>query len=405
MPEEALGGKTIRGDKGWDADGTKSIYKEAGTGEERVHMYVMGVDAGGTKTRCMICDEQERVAGIGEAGASQHQVYGIQQTKDNLRLAVTRALDEAGLSLSDISYAVLGMSGADEKDDFALLIPAVGEVLRGVPYEVLHDSWIGMRAALGSAPDDCNTAGDGTAPGDCNAAGDGSVPDDCNTTGDGTAPEDGNAAGCGGEKTAMAGVVSICGTGAGHAGMNSKGEKVTLRNLYYLTGNYGGGGDLYKQALHYAFRSEEGTYKKSLLEEMVPSVFGVQTMEEVCVMIKNDGPDEKARYQLPIVVFEAARRGDQVAAALLSDMGREEGFYAAAVIRKLGMTKERVPAVLIGSLFQTGEPLLIDAYMEQVRAAAPLAYPVILKEQPVVGAVRLALDHISQQEECADGAE
>ncbi len=387
MPEEALGGKTIRGDKGWDADGTKSIYKEAGTGEERVHMYVMGVDAGGTKTRCMICDEQERVAGIGEAGASQHQVYGIQQTKDNLRLAVTRALDEAGLSLSDISYAVLGMSGADEEDDFALLIPAVKEVLCGVPHEVLHDSWIGMRAALGSASEDGNAADDGTAAGDCNA------------------PEDGNAAGCGGEKTAMAGVVSICGTGAGHAGMNSKGEKVTLRNLYYLTGNYGGGGDLYKQALHYAFRSEEGTYEKSLLEEMVPSVFGVKTMEEVCVMIKNDGPDEKARYQLPIVVFEAARRGDQVAAALLSDMGREEGFYAAAVIRKLGMTKERVPAVLIGSLFQTGETLLIDAYMEQVRAAAPLAYPVILKEQPVVGAVRLALDHISQQEECADGAE
>ena len=371
MPEEALGGKTIRGDKGWDADGTKSISKETGTGEGRVHMYVMGVDAGGTKTRCMICDEQERVAGIGEAGASQHQVYGIQQTKDNLRLA--------GLSLSDISYAVLGMSGADEKDDFALLIPAVKEVLCGVPHEVLHDSWIGMRAALGSASEDGNAANDGTAAGDCNAAG------------------------CGGEKTAMAGVVSICGTGAGHAGMNSKGEKVTLRNLYYLTGNYGGGGDLYKQALHYAFRSEEGTYKKSLLEEMVPSVFGVKTMEEVCVMIKNDGPDEKARYQLPIVVFEAARRGDQVAAALLSDMGREEGYYAAAVIRKLGMTKERVPAVLIGSLFQTGEPLLIDAYMEQVRA--PLAYPVILKEQPVVGAVRLALDHISQQEECADGAE
>lgn len=311
-------------------------------------MYVMGVDAGGTKTRCMICDEQEHVAGIGEAGASQHQIYGIEQTKENLRLAVIRALDQAGLSLSDLSYAVLGMSGADEEDDFALLIPAVGEVLCDVPYEVLHDSWIGMRAALSG-------------------------------------------------ENVMAGVVSICGTGAGHAGMNRKGERVTLRNLYYITGNYGGGGDLYKQALHYAFRSDEGTYEKSLLEEMVPPVFGVRTMDEVCNVIKNDGPDEHARYQLPIVVFEAARRGDRVAAELLSNMGREEGYYAAAVIRKLGMTGERVPAVLIGSLFQTGERLLIDAYMEQVHEAAPLAYPVILKEQPVVGAVQLALDKMRQQ--------
>ena len=370
-------------------------------------MYVMGVDAGGTKTRCMICDEKEHVAGIGEAGASQHQIYGIEQTKNHLRLAVTRALDEAGLSLSDISYAVLGMSGADEEDDFALLIPAVGEVLCGVPFEVLHDSWIGMRAALGGESKKCaaengstaeggNTAENGNMAEGSNAAESGSTAEGSNTAGNGSIAEGSNAAEGGNAEavgeTAMAGVVSICGTGAGHAGMNRKGERVTLRNLYYITGNYGGGGDLYKQALHYAFRSDEGTYEKSLLEELVPPVFGVKTMDDVCNKIKNDGPDEHARYQLPIIVFEAARRGDQVAAALLSNMGREEGYYAAAVIRKLGMTGERVPVVLIGSLFQTGEHLLIDAYMEQVHEAAPLAYPVILKEQPVVGAVQLALD-------------
>lgn len=356
-------------------------------------MYVMGVDAGGTKTRCMICDEEEHVMGIGEAGASQHQIYGIEQTKTHLRLAVMHALDEAGLSLSDISYAVLGMSGADEEDDFALLIPAVGEVLCGVPYEVLHDSWIGMRAALGGESKKC-------------AAENGNAEEGGNTAENGNTAGNGNEAEAVGE-TAMAGVVSICGTGAGHAGMNRKGERVTLRNLYYITGNYGGGGDLYKQALHYAFRSDEGTYEKSLLEELVPPVFGVKTMDEVCNKIKNDGPDERARYKLPIVVFEAARRGDQVAAELLSNMGREEGYYAAAVIRKLGMTGEHVPVVLIGSLFQTGEPLLIDAYMERVHEAAPLAYPVILKEQPVVGAVQLALDKMKSAKtgECTDVAE
>lgn len=307
-------------------------------------MYVMGVDAGGTKTRCMICDEKEHIVGRGEAGASQHQMYGIAQTKENLTLAVERALTQAKLCLSDISYAVLGMSGADGEDDFALLIPAVGEVLSDVPYEVLHDSWIGLRAALGGA------------------------------------------------NGLIEGVVSICGTGAAHAGMNGQGERLTLRNLDYITGNCGGGGELCEKALHYAFRSEEGTYDKSVLEELIPPVFGVKTMEEVCGLIKNDGPNEKQRYGIPIVVFEAAKRGDAVAAKLLSDMGREEGRYAAAVIKKLGMTEKKVPVVLIGSLFQTGEHLLIDAYMEQVHMAAPQAYSVILKEEPVLGAVRFALD-------------
>ncbi|MCM1538210.1 MAG: hypothetical protein NC254_07430 [bacterium] len=313
-------------------------------------MYVMGVDAGGTRTRCMICDEKEHIMGRGEAGASQHQMYGIAQTKKNVRIAVEEALKQAGLALSDISYAVLGMSGADGEDDFALLIPAVGEVLPGVPYEVLHDSWIGLRAALGGAAES------------------------------------------GGTECAISGVVSICGTGAAHAGMNDRGERLTLRNLDYITGNCGGGAELCEKALHYAFRSEEGTYEKSLLEERIPPVFGVRTMEEVCGRIKNDGPDEKQRYAVPIVVFEAAKQGDAVAAELLSDMGREEGRYAAAVIKRLGMTAQRIPVVLIGSLFQTGERLLIDAYMEEVHTAAPQAYPVILKEEPVLGAVRFALD-------------
>lgn len=332
-------------------------------------MYVMGVDAGGTKTRCMICDEKEHIVGRGEAGASQHQMYGIAQTKENLTLAVERALTQAKLCLSDISYAVLGMSGADGEDDFALLIPTVGEVLSDVPYEVLHDSWIGLRAALGGAAE--GSAADGAAEG---------------------RTAEGCPAGNGKAKGVIEGVVSICGTGAAHAGMNRRGERLTLRNLDYITGNCGGGGELCEKALHYAFRSEEGTYDKSLLEELIPPVFGVKTMEEVCGLIKNDGPNEKQRYGIPIVVFEAAKRGDVVAAKLLSDMGGEEGRYAAAVIKKLGMTEKKVPVVLIGSLFQTGEHLLIDAYMEQVHMAAPQAYPVILKEEPVLGAVRYALD-------------
>lgn len=329
-------------------------------------MYVIGIDAGGTRTRCMICDENEQILGRSDTGASQHQVYGIEQTKQNVRLAVEKALEPAGLILSDISYAVLGMAGADEADDFALLIPAIKEVLPGVPHEILHDSWIGMRAAFSGA----GAYGDS----ECAAA-------EKNTS-----------------ETGMFGVVSICGTGAAHAGINDRGERLTLRNLNYITGNCGGGGELCRKALHYAFRSEEGTYDKSLLEDLIPPVFGVKTMEEVCGLIKNDGPNEKQRYAVPIVVFEAAGQGDTVAGKLLSDMGREEGRYAAAVIRRLGMTTRRIPAVLIGGLFQTGEPLLIDAYMEEVHTAAPLAYPVILKEEPVLGAVRLALDAMDCRE-------
>lgn len=302
-------------------------------------MYVLGIDAGGTKTHCVIADENENILAEGFAGASQHQLFGIEQTERNLQAAISAALKEAGISLQDLSYAVLGMSGADGEDDLALLNPAAEKVLPGVPFRIVHDAWIGMYSALKEP----------------------------------------------------FGVVSICGTGAGHAGRNRQGDELTLRNLDYRLGNYGGGGDLVEKALHYAFRSDEGTYKKSALEAAVPPIFGVSTMEDVCRLLKQNPLSDKERYQLPITVFQLANSGDSVCRMLIQDLGHEEGLYAAAVIRRLHMENEQVPVVLIGSLFHSDDPLLLDPFMEAVRTAAPAAYPVLPTRKPVTGAVRMAL--------------
>lgn len=302
-------------------------------------MYVLGIDAGGTKTHCVIADENENILAEGLAGASQHQLFGIRQTEENLQLSVSAALKEADLTLQDLSYAVLGMSGADGEDDLALLNPAAEKVLPGVPFRIVHDAWIGMYSALKEP----------------------------------------------------FGVVSICGTGAGHAGRNRQGDELTLRNLDYRLGNYGGGGDLVEKALHYAFRSDEGTYKKSALEAAVPPIFGVSTMEDVCRLLKQNPLSDKERYQLPITVFQLANSGDSVCRMLIQDLGHEEGLYAAAVIRRLHMENEQVPVVLIGSLFHSDDPLLLDPFMEAVRTAAPAAYPVLPTRKPVTGAVRMAL--------------
>lgn len=302
-------------------------------------MYVLGIDAGGTKTHCVIADENENILAEGLAGASQHQLFGIRQTEENLQLAVSAALKEADLTLQDLSYAVLGMSGADGEDDLALLNPAAEKVLPGVPFRVVHDAWIGMYSALKEP----------------------------------------------------FGVVSICGTGAGHAGRNRQGDELTLRNLDYRLGNYGGGGDLVEKALHYAFRSDEGTYEKSALEAAVPPIFGVSTMEDVCRLLKQNPLSDKERYQLPITVFQLANSGDSVCRMLIQDLGHEEGLYAAAVIRRLHMENEQVPVVLIGSLFLSDDPLLLDPFMDAVHTAAPAAYPVLPTRKPVTGAVRMAL--------------
>lgn len=307
-------------------------------------MYVLGIDAGGTKTQCIVADEKGNVCGEGFAGGANHQICGIETAKENVSRAIDAALKQAELSLMDISYGVFGMAGADEADDFAILNPAMKEIMGEIGFEVVHDGWIGFRSA------DVGTMG----------------------------------------------VVSICGTGAGHGGQNAQGERLTLRNLDYITGNMGGGSELVEKALHYAFRSEEWTWDKSLLEEKVPEIFQVKNMSEVCAILKYHPLTVEQKYKLSVMVFELANAGDKVCQKLLGDMGYEEGRYAAGVIRRLHMEAEKVPAVLIGSLFQTGNPYLIDSYISAVKEAAPNAYPVIPTAAPVMGAVRLALDYLEE---------
>lgn len=305
-------------------------------------MYVMGVDVGGSKTHCVVADENGKSIAEGFGGAGNYQVCGAKTASCSMKEAVYGALEPAGLSLEDIAYAVFGISGADGPEDFEVLTPMVQQIMGTTRHEIVHDAWIGLRAGT----------------------------------------ED------------YVGVVSICGTGAGHAGRNRAGQTLTLRNLDFITGNYGGGGEIGKKAMHYAFRSEEGTWKKSSLEEAVPSVFGVKNMEEVCAILRRGGMTKQQGYQLPIMVFDQARKGDAVAREIVSGMGYEEGKYAAAVLRRLDMCEEEVPAVLIGSIFRTKEPILIDAYMRAVHEDAPKAYAVIPQEAPVAGAVKLALDHV-----------
>lgn len=307
-------------------------------------MYVLGVDVGGTKTECVVADERETIIGRGFGGAGNHQMCGIEKAAASMQKAVSEALAQAKITLADVACAVFGIAGADGPKDMEVLVPAVKKIMGTVPVKILHDAWLGLRAGT----------------------------------------ED------------YVGVVSICGTGAGHVGRNCKGQELSLRNLDYVMGNYGGGEDLEQKALHYAFRSEEGTWQKSRLQDAVPAVFGVESMEEVCAVLRDDAMTKEQRYQLPITVFALAREGDEVSRNLISSMGYEEGKYAAAVLQRLGMCDEPVPAVLIGSLFRTGEPLLVDAYMKALWETAPKAYAVIPEIAPVMGAVKLAIDAVKE---------
>lgn len=307
------------------------------------------MDAGATKTQVYVGDENGHVLGEGKSGPGNYQICGEEAAEKSYTEAVKSALEAASLTLNDIDYAVLGLSGADDQVDLDILVPMCKKIMGDVPHDVIHDSWLGLRNG------------------------------------------------------AKFGVVSICGTGAGHAGKNQEGDQVQLRNLSFQMGNFGGGGEVVDLALHYAFRSNEGSYKKSGLEQAMVDIFGVDSFDGVNdIMRQNEDevPDEFI-YHIPVATMKLATEGDEVAREIIENMGRELGRFAAAVVRRLGMENEAVPMVLIGSMFKTANPLLIDPYMEEVHKAAKDAFVVIPDEAPVVGALRLAIEAKKDNKVCS----
>ncbi len=305
-------------------------------------MYLVGIDGGATKTLCIIGDEQGTILSSGLSFGSNHQVVGKESARTSLQQALDQALEKLGIAVEQIGYAVLGLAGADLPADFTVLDEICRGIFDEVPFKIINDAWIGLRAGN---PDNW-------------------------------------------------GVVSICGTGANAAGRTKDGEEVILRGMSYELGNRGGGIDLLKDALHHAFRSEEQTGPQTRLALELPKLLGLNQMKDLVEIVLSQQVAPEILYAIPILVFNLATQGDRVCQDLLLNMGRTLGGMAGGVIKRLGFDLQaEVPVTLAGSLFKGSNPLLIDEYTTTVHRVAPRAKIEIAKAEPAYGAYWLALDH------------
>ena len=105
---------------------------------------VLGVDGGGTGCRAAVADLSGRILGRGEAGAA-NIASEPDGAADNIRLAIERALGQAGGTGTQIRRAVLGLAGAN--------LPGAPERLaETLPYpqvKVVTDAITAARGALG----------------------------------------------------------------------------------------------------------------------------------------------------------------------------------------------------------------------------------------------------------------
>ena len=190
------------------------------------------------------------------------------------------------------------------------------------------------------------------------------------------------------------GVGVTCGAGINCVGVHPDGRTTGYLALGDISGDWGGGDGLGREALWWAVRAEDGRGPQTSLREAVAAYFGVPTVRDVTLGIHLGKISKKEARGLAPVLLAAAREGDQVARDLVRRQAEEICVMAVTVMRRLDLTTRATPVVLGGRLMTARSPLLLQEITDRITAAAPQATVMVVAVPPVAGAALLGLDHV-----------
>jgi N-acetylglucosamine kinase-like BadF-type ATPase len=190
------------------------------------------------------------------------------------------------------------------------------------------------------------------------------------------------------------GIGVTCGAGINCVGVDPAGRTTGYLALGDISGDWGGGAGLGREALWWAVRDEDGRGSRTGLREAVAAYFGVPTVRDVTLGIHLGKISKKELLGLAPVLLTVAREGDRVARDLVRRQAEEICVMAVAAMRRLGLTTRATPVVLGGGLMTARDPLLLTEITERITAAAPLATVIVVAVPPVAGAALLGLDRV-----------
>jgi N-acetylglucosamine kinase-like BadF-type ATPase len=188
------------------------------------------------------------------------------------------------------------------------------------------------------------------------------------------------------------GVAVVCGAGINCAGLLPDGTTARFAAVGHISGDWGGGGNLWQEAMWWAARAVDGRGPRTALSEALPRHAGLVSMDDLIAAVHLGRLSEAECMELTPVLFAVAAAGDEVAAALVRRQAEEVVALAVAAMRRLGVLGEPIPVVLGGGVLTAGHPQLMDEIVRLLAGEAPLAEPTVVRAPPVVGAALLGLD-------------
>jgi N-acetylglucosamine kinase len=300
-------------------------------------MHVLGIDAGGTKTVCMLADAEGRVIAESRGGGANLQTAGELDVEKVLHYVIEEAIGERDVRPAAVC---LGIAGADRPAD----AEAVRAIMRRIGFRhralIVNDALVALVAGAGDLP----------------------------------------------------GVVIVAGTGSIAYGRDGSGRAARAGGWGYLLGDEGGGFWIGRAALSAVARAFDGRGPTTLLTDFALDQMRLTSPTQLIQAVYEQGLHRQAIAAIASAVQRAAAAGDAVSTAILSRAAAELVGAAASVTGRLGMRGDAFPAVLAGGIFRA-IPLLAARVVEDMAEVAPRCEAATLRTEPAAGAVRLALAH------------
>jgi len=309
---------------------------------------VLAVDAGNSKTDVAVVSEDGEVLGSARGPGFVPHIVRAEAAVASLHLLVERAAADAGLgdSTGVVRHVSACLANVDLPVEQRLLDELVAARDWGATSAVFNDTYALLRAGLDEPH----------------------------------------------------GVAVICGAGINCTGHRNDGREVRFAAVGRISGDWGGGGHLWSEAMWWAARAADGRGPHTALRDALPAHFGLRSMEELIEAVHlNQLPLERCTEMTPLL-FEVAADGDPVASDVVRRQAEEVAVMAVAALTRLDLLDEPTAVVLGGGVLTAGHRMLLDGIDEELATSAPKAFTRVVTAPLVVGAGLLGLDHVSAPE-------
>jgi glucosamine kinase len=298
-------------------------------------MNVLGIDAGGTKTVCLLADDTGAIVAEARGGGANLQAHGELEVEKVLHHVM-----DTVLATHDVRPAAicLGIAGVDRPQDADAVRGIMRRIGAKTPTLVVNDALVALVAGAGEAP----------------------------------------------------GIVVIAGTGSIAYGRDAAGRAARAGGWGYLLGDEGSGFWIGRRALSAIVRAADGRGPATQLADLVMARLNLVRPSDLVRETYYRDLRRTAIAGLAPLVQQARDDGDAVAAEILKQAAAELTAAAASVVSRLGMRGEVFPTILAGGIFKA-VPWLSQEVIRIMSEIAPRTQAEVLAVEPAVGAVRLAI--------------